>query len=89
MLARSEIRLGSESLDAGDRVRVTGTVRPLSTIEVERELGWDLDPQLEIEFKGRQDLVIVRVCAGGADDADRTVIDVVAYSGAGSGCPRS
>jgi hypothetical protein len=35
-----------------NKVRVTGTVGRMSVIEVERELGWDLDPELEIELEG-------------------------------------
>lgn len=35
-----------------NKVRVTGTVGRLSVIEVEREVGWDLDPELEVELEG-------------------------------------
>lgn len=35
-----------------DKVRVTGTVGAVSVIEVEREVGWDLDPQIEAELEG-------------------------------------
>lgn len=31
------------------KVRVTGTVGRWALMEIEREIGWDLDPQIEIE----------------------------------------
>lgn len=34
-----------------ERVRVTGTVGTISVVEVEREVGWDLDPQIEAELE--------------------------------------
>lgn len=34
-----------------NRVRVTGTVGRMSVVEIERELGWDLDPELEVELE--------------------------------------
>jgi hypothetical protein len=35
-----------------NKVRVTGTVGRMSVAEIERELGWDLDPELELELEG-------------------------------------
>src|SRR5262245_44389559 len=32
-----------------NKVRVTGKVGKLSIVEIERELGWDLTPELEVE----------------------------------------
>ena len=34
-----------------NKVRVTGTVRRVVVTELEREVGWDLDPKIEAEFK--------------------------------------
>jgi hypothetical protein len=34
-----------------NKVRVTGTVGRLSVIEVERGIGWDLDPEMETELE--------------------------------------
>lgn len=34
-----------------NKARVTGTVRMMSAVELEREIGWDLDPELEIELE--------------------------------------
>lgn len=34
-----------------NKVRVSGTVGRYSVVEIERELGWDLDPQLEAELE--------------------------------------
>ncbi len=41
-----------------DEVQVTGTVRMFVATEIEREIGWDLDPQLEIEFQGQKPVLI-------------------------------
>lgn len=32
------------------KLTVTGTVRKVGVVEVERELGWDFDPQIEVEL---------------------------------------
>lgn len=34
-----------------NKVRVTGTVGRMSVVDVERELGWDLDPEIEVELE--------------------------------------
>jgi hypothetical protein len=34
-----------------NKVRVTGTVRELSVVAIERELGWKLNPKIKAEFK--------------------------------------
>ncbi|AEI67179.1 hypothetical protein [Corallococcus macrosporus] len=39
-------------------VVVTGTVRSLPLVEVERQLGWDLDPELEVELEGTRDYLV-------------------------------
>jgi hypothetical protein len=39
-------------------VVVTGTVRTAPLVEIERELGWDLDPQYEIEFEGNRNFLV-------------------------------
>jgi hypothetical protein len=36
---------------------VTGTVRRMTIIELEREVGWDLDPKLEAEFQDKPFLI--------------------------------
>lgn len=35
-----------------NKVRVTGTVRAYSVVDIERDIGWDLDPQVEAELEG-------------------------------------
>ena len=35
-----------------NKVRVTGTVGTVALIEVEREIGWDLNPEIETELEG-------------------------------------
>lgn len=37
---------------------VSGTVRSVPIIELERELGWDLDPQLEVELEGTKNFLV-------------------------------
>lgn len=41
-----------------NKVRVTGKVGKMTIVEVERELGWDLDPQLETEVEGAKAVLI-------------------------------
>ena len=41
-----------------NKVRVTGKVGKMSIVEVERELGWDLDPKLEIEVEKAKAVII-------------------------------
>jgi hypothetical protein len=43
-----------------NKVRVTGTVGRMSVVEAERELGWDLDPQLEVELEKRTAVLIAQ-----------------------------
>lgn len=52
------------ALDDGwldDRVLVTGTVRPLVIAEFEREFGFDLSPELEVEFEDRPVIIATTV----------------------------
>lgn len=39
-------------------VVVTGKVRTADRYEIEREFGWDLTPELEVEFEGRKNFLI-------------------------------
>lgn len=41
-----------------NRVRVTGTVRRVTVVELERELGWDLNPEIEAEIEGNRPVMI-------------------------------
>lgn len=34
-----------------NKVRVTGTVARMNLVEVEREVGWDLNPEIEVELE--------------------------------------
>lgn len=52
---------GSRAYVVNDTATVTGVVRLLVTAEVERELGWDLTPELEAEFNARPVLVAQQV----------------------------
>jgi hypothetical protein len=47
---------GAEGLDLmqlreDSDVVVTGTLRTVSRLEIEREYGWDLDPEIEVELE--------------------------------------
>jgi hypothetical protein len=48
---------GNRAYLVNDTVTVTGTVRTMVAAEIERELGWDLDPQIEAEFERKPVLV--------------------------------
>jgi hypothetical protein len=50
-----------------NKVRVTGTVGRMTVTEVERELGWDLDPELEIELE-RAGAVLIASSVNRVDD---------------------
>lgn len=41
-----------------NKVRVTGKVGKLSILEIEQELGWDLNPELEIEVEKARAVLI-------------------------------
>lgn len=43
-----------------DKVRVTGTIGKLSVVEIEREVGWDLTPELEVEVEGAKAVLIAK-----------------------------
>jgi hypothetical protein len=41
-----------------NKVRVTGKVGKMAIVEIERELGWDLSPELEVEVEKAKAVVI-------------------------------
>lgn len=41
-----------------NKVRVTGTVGAINVVEIEREIGWDMSPELEIEV-GKAKAVLI------------------------------
>ena len=41
-----------------NKVRVTGTVGKMSVVEIEREIGWDLRPELEVEVEKARAVMI-------------------------------
>ena len=43
-----------------DEVRVTGTVGKMTVIEIEREVGWDLDPKIEAEVEKQGPVLIAK-----------------------------
>jgi hypothetical protein len=48
-------------LAEGELLQVRGTVRPFVKAEVEKELGLTLDPQLEVEFKGKPVIIATAI----------------------------
>jgi hypothetical protein len=54
--------LGAPPRQAGEQAVVTGQVRLLDVAEVERDLGWDLETELEVEF-AQQPVLIASVPA--------------------------
>ena len=57
VLTKSPVKMGGAPLAEDQRVIVTGTVRRFTTAEVEREVGWDLSPELEVELRDKPVLV--------------------------------
>lgn len=43
-----------------NKVRVTGTVGKMSVVEIEREVGWDLDSELEVEVEKASAVLIAK-----------------------------
>lgn len=43
-----------------DEVRVTGTLRRMTVVEVEQEIGWDLSPEIESEVEGMRPVLIAQ-----------------------------
>lgn len=52
---------GNRGYVINDTATVTGTVRMLVTAEIERELGWDLMPEIEAEFNAKPVLIVQQV----------------------------
>jgi hypothetical protein len=57
VLTKSPVKIGGAPLADDDHVVVTGTVRPFVVADVEREIGWDLSPELEVELREKPVLV--------------------------------
>ena len=43
-----------------DEVRVIGTVGKMTVSEIEREVGWDLDPKIEVEVEKQGPVLIAK-----------------------------
>ena len=43
-----------------NKVRVTGTVGKVNVVEIEREIGWDLSPELEVEVGKARAVIIAK-----------------------------
>lgn len=48
----------NDIVDEEEIVRVNGTVRRMNVVEIERELGLDLDPQIEVELEDQRPVII-------------------------------
>jgi len=61
LLVLSKEAAGLQDLDdnwVDNRVRVTGTVGRVDATEIEREIDWDLNPEVEAEFEGQRAVLI-------------------------------
>lgn len=57
VLTKSPAQLARAAVAGKDELVVSGTVRPFVVTEVERELGWDLSPEIEVRLKERPILI--------------------------------
>lgn len=57
VLSRSPVRFGGTPIGEDDEVVVVGRVRELRVAEMERELGWDLEVDVETEWKNKAVLI--------------------------------
>lgn len=57
VVTRAPVVIGGAGLENDDEILVSGTVRPLTIVEIEREIGWDLDPQIEARFTNKPVLI--------------------------------
>jgi hypothetical protein len=48
----------AQQLQDDANIVVTGTVRSMNVLELERELDWDMDPGLELEFEGTRNYLV-------------------------------
>ena len=52
VLSRKKAGLGDiDDQWVNNKVKVTGKVGTVSVVEIEREIGWDLDPEIETELE--------------------------------------
>ena len=57
--SRTSARLAStDDRWLNDQVRVTGGVQRMGVADIEREIGWDLDPRLEVELESVRPVLI-------------------------------
>lgn len=63
VLSKNDIQV-----EEGAKVKVDGTVQKLVVAEIERELGWDLEPKLEAEFTEKNVIVAQNISTIAADD---------------------
>jgi len=52
VVSRQPIRYGVERLGEDEYVAISGVVHYVGTVELERELGWDFETELEVEMEG-------------------------------------
>lgn len=57
VLTKTPVLLAAGPLVGDDELIVTGTVKRFTTAEIEREVGWDLKPELEVTLRERPVLI--------------------------------
>jgi hypothetical protein len=58
VLSESPIQLPGKPLSEDDRVTVTGSVRPFTVAELERDLGWSFSPDFAAAWRDRKALIV-------------------------------
>lgn len=69
VVTRTPVRFGARGMSEGDDVLVKGKVQRMMVAELERELGWDLSTELEVEF--REKPVVVATSIRAVEDTAR------------------
>ncbi len=81
VLAKTPVQMSGALLGKGDEVIISGTVQPFVTTEVERQIGWDINPETEIKLKERPVLIadsIRKISESGRWNAEGTSAQPIA-----------
>jgi hypothetical protein len=57
VITRSPLRVEGDALEHDDEILVSGVIREMIVADIEREVGWDLDPELEVEWRSEPVLI--------------------------------
>ena len=62
-------------LEVGDRVQLSGRVHQMDIIEVENHIGWDFQPEIEIELEDVENFLIANALTVVADNEADVELD--------------